>query len=382
MTGESTPFFRIYVLRCTVFVPTRFDHNHFETGFRYSSARVAAISTADKEVDAAWQLLRSRLARRNAHVPISLLPPEILARAFHLIALKEPPLSGNRNLGWNRVTHVCRHWRQVALEDPTLWAKIWGIPTNTKLISEMLARAKDAPLDIELNLEARSSFRALLVIPPLLSRTRQLRFRDLYVHLWCIREMFTSGALEAPALEQFELSTDPPFILPDLGGNMLSKGHAPRLRTFSLSQVFIPWSLIPRGLTQLKMAYSHEILGFPVDLNQLIDLLVNCPSLEILALESCLPPQLDKSVHGQTIHLPHLSRLRLRGPTLRIVNMLRMFKLHSSAALHLNCNVPTTTIYHVQEGLLLAVISAHFQSSTPIEFKSLTVTFQNHMRIS
>ena len=370
-----------------VFAPTefRFNLNHFETGFHFSGARVAAISSVDKEIDAAWQFLRSRLTRRNALMPISLLPPEILARVFHLLVLDEPPLSGKGSLGWNRVTHVCRHWRQVALEDSSLWAKIWGDPRNTMWFSEMLARAKDAPLDIELKFSVWTSQGALLMIHPHFSHTRQLRLHNLSeLYSDSIRKLFTSGA---PALEHFELRSSDysPIVLPDLGGNMLFKGHAPNLRTFSLSlsRVPIPWSLVPRGqLTQLKIDYFHEVSDFPVDLNQLIDLLVNCPSLEILALESCLPPQLTEFLQGQTIHLPHLSRLRLCGPTSRVVNMLRMFKLPSSTALHLNCNPITTRINNDPEGLLLPVISAHFQISTPIEFKSLAVTIQRDMIFS
>jgi F-box-like len=112
------------------------------------------------------QFLRSLLTRRNALVPISLLPTEILARVFRFFVLEEPPLSGGQNLGWIRVTHVCRHWRQIALDDSSLWARIWGIPTNMKWISEMLARAMNVPLDIEFDGVTRSSADALLMIPP------------------------------------------------------------------------------------------------------------------------------------------------------------------------------------------------------------------------
>ena len=63
-------------------VESRFDH--FQTVTQDHDARLAAISAVDKEVDAAKQLLCSLLARRNALAPISLLPPEILARSSTL----------------------------------------------------------------------------------------------------------------------------------------------------------------------------------------------------------------------------------------------------------------------------------------------------------
>ncbi|KAF8498176.1 hypothetical protein F5888DRAFT_1906452 [Russula emetica] len=361
-------------------IESRFNPSLSRTGIHNPSARVPALSTVDKGIDAAKQFLRSMLARRNALVPISLLPPEILARVFHLLVLEELPFSGRGNLGWIRVTHVCRHWRQVGLDDSSLWARIGGTLMNKKWISEMLARAKNAPLDIEFNGVASSSRGALLWIHPHPSRTRQFRFHiRSMLHSDSVREMFS---WEAPALEHFELkvSAHSPVTFRDLGENMLFKGHAPRLRTFSLSQVVIPWSLIPRGqLTQLKIACPNLEIDHPGVLSQLIDLLVNCPALEILALESCLPSQLTESPHVRTIHLPHLSRLRLCGSASRIMNMLKVLKLPSSTTLHLDCTSEITTIHNDSEGLLLPVVSAHFQSPTPAEFKSLTVTIRRHM---
>ncbi|KAH9985026.1 hypothetical protein BJV77DRAFT_1174720, partial [Russula vinacea] len=87
---------------------------------------------------------------RYGFTPISLLPPEVLARVFHFLLLEEPPFPIERDLGWRRATHVCRFWRQVALDDSSLWGTISGITTNAELISEMLARSRDAPLDIDL----------------------------------------------------------------------------------------------------------------------------------------------------------------------------------------------------------------------------------------
>ena len=370
-------------------IKTIFNPNHSETGFHDSSACVAAISTVDKGIDAARQFLCSLLTRRNSLMPISVLPPEILARVFHFLVLQDPPLSERRNLGWARATHVCRHWRQVALDDSSLWAKIWGVPRNRKWISEMLARAKNALLDIEIRPISRSSRELLIMFPPLLSRTRQLRFHSLSestLHSDSVREILSC---EAPALEHFELTSEitwltySPATFPDLGGNMLFKGHAPRLRAFSFSRIVIPWPLVPRGqLTQLKIADLDEVDGSPGDLNQLIDLLVNCPALEILILESCLPSQLTEFSQCRTIHLPHLSRLRLCGSTSRITNMLKMLKLPSSTTLHLDCISKIASIHNNFEGLLLRIISEQFQSSAPVEFKSLTVAIPSHRTLN
>ena len=112
---------------------------------RDPSARIVAASTVDKEIYAARQFFYSLLTRRNALVPIFLLPSEILAQVFHFLVLEEPPCFGKQDLRWTRATHVCRHWRQVALRDESLWARNSGIPTNAKWVSELLAWAKNLP---------------------------------------------------------------------------------------------------------------------------------------------------------------------------------------------------------------------------------------------
>lgn len=106
------------------------------------------------------------------------------------------------------------------------------------------------------------------------------------------------------------------------------------------------------------------------DLNQLVDLLINCPGLEVLILEACLPPQLAEFIHDQTIHLPHLSRLRLDGPSSRMTNLLRMLNIPSSTMLQLYC--PSEISF--SHNLMLPVISAHFQSPVSVNFKTLSVT--------
>ena len=83
---------------------SRFNVDHSETGIHDPSARVAAISALDKGIDATREIMRQFLlplfTRRNALVPISLLPPEILARVFHFLARVVPPLPSSGHKIW------------------------------------------------------------------------------------------------------------------------------------------------------------------------------------------------------------------------------------------------------------------------------------------
>ncbi|KAI0284063.1 hypothetical protein BC826DRAFT_170889 [Russula brevipes] len=350
--------------------------NQFRSIVRTPSTRAVALSTVDREIDAAMLLTRALLTHRNTLAPISVLPPEVLARIFHLVA--GSPWQKQESLRWISVTHVCRHWRQVALDDSSLWAKISGRMASTTWISEMLARARNAPLAIDL-LETPDA-ETLAMFTAHFAHTHEFRLRGLVTPHFddSIREICS---LEAPALEHFELGVRvaPPVTF--LRAPFFN-GMAPKLRTFSLSQIHVPWSFIPRGqLTQLKITLFGEgepIAGGPSlgDSNSLIDLLINCPVLEILVLESCLPQSITRPSHVQAIHLPHLSYLSLRGSSSRVANLFRILKLPPSTALRMRCtseNTATNNDHH-----LLPLVSAHFHDPASVEIKSFKVT-SNHM---
>jgi hypothetical protein len=241
----------------------------------------------------------------------------------------------------------------------------------------MLARARNASLDIDIDLDRNPNPEVLVMLFSHLSHTRELHVRSLSkLYSDSVRGIFSQ---DAPALEHFELRvpTSFPVTSRELGGETLFKGQAPRLRRLILSQVLIPWSLIPRGrLTQLSIRLFSDV---PItedhlygDLSQFIDVLVNSPGLEVLVLGCYLPPQFAPFPLGQTIHLPHLSRLGLAGSSSRIANLFKVLKLPLSTKLHIHCvsGNPTTHNGH----LLLPALLAHFQGPAPIEFKSLSVT--------
>ena len=358
-----------------VFARVESRFNHFRSVVHDPSARVAAISAVDKEVGAAMRILHSL---RNALAPISLLPPEVLSRVFHFIPPPELLPFGlvEQRLDRIRVTRVCRLWRQVALGDSSLWARISGVPTGSEWISEMLVRALNAPLDINLHV-GRSNPDVLLMLSSHLSHTRELRLIGLSEsHFESFRGIFSQ---EAPTLELFKLraSSTFPITFRELGGTTLFKGRAPRLRTLSLFRVVIPWSLIPRGqLTKLEISLYDEtsISNVPLlgDLNQLADFLVDCPELEVLDLRGCLPSQPTQFPHGQPIHLSRLSRVSLSGLSSRITNLLKILKFPSSTTLQLYCTSENASTYN--DHLVLPVVSAHLQGPPPFEFKILSVT--------
>jgi len=191
------------------------------------------------------------------------------------------------------------------------------------------------------------------------------------------------GTQKAPALERLELDVSEffPISIEHVVGHSFFKRPLPKLRILYLSQILFPWSLVPRGqLTQLIVSLDREtsIVNSKVsqhdDLDQLIGLLVDCPSLEVLTLENCLPAMLSNSSGGeQTIHLPRLSRLCLGGSNSRIMNLLKMLKLSSPPTLRLNCTSNKTVTHNRANYEILPFLSTHFNGPTPVKFRSLEI---------
>jgi hypothetical protein len=350
--------------------------NQIRSVVRTPSTRDVALSTVDKGIDAAMLLARALLTHRNTLAPVSVLPPEVLARIFHLAALAESSQPEMGSLRWISVTHVCRHWRQVALDDSSLWARISGSTANTTWISETLARARNAPLTIDLfetqDAETLSMFTAHF------AHTHEFRLRGL-VTPHCDDNIREICSQEAPALEHFELGADIDSPITFFRAPFFN-GMAPKLRTFTLSQIHVPWSFIPRGqLTQLKITLFEA--GEPIadgpsfgDSESLVDLLVNCPVLEILVLESCLPQSITRPSHVREIHLPHLSHLSLLGSSSRVANLLEILKLPPSTTLCIRCTSENENAATINDHRLLPLVSAHLHYPASVEIKSFRVT--------
>ncbi|KAL4081217.1 hypothetical protein J3A83DRAFT_4083402, partial [Scleroderma citrinum] len=83
----------------------------------------------------------------NSLSPISCPPPELLATIFleytqqwhqerSLYTLKIP--------GWIRVSYVCCHWRNVALDYADLWKHLFFV--SSEWLDELLSRSRTRPL--------------------------------------------------------------------------------------------------------------------------------------------------------------------------------------------------------------------------------------------
>ena len=102
------------------------------------------------EIKSVKESIRALIIRRNALVPVSSLPPEVISSIFSYVRLvvTAPTLRKNR-LAWLHVAHVYHRWREIALNQPLFWSHVDFTTLTSAGAAEILARAKKAPLHLE-----------------------------------------------------------------------------------------------------------------------------------------------------------------------------------------------------------------------------------------
>jgi hypothetical protein len=161
-------------------------------------------------------------------------------------------------LKWIRVAHVCRRWREAALDYPCFWSHINFTRLTSAGMAEILARAKMAPLHPQADV----------------SRWRVEAFeRQLGAHISHTHHFSLSGCFEtalarllssAPTLESLSLSHKsptyglPPATIPD-------NCTAPNLTSLELENCDISWKsplLLPISISTLlrKIVRTHSLI--------------------------------------------------------------------------------------------------------------------------
>lgn len=118
----------------------------------------------------------SRLLSHNAKVPINRLPGELLLEIFYV-----HKLSSALRIG---LTHVCHHWRELALTSPLLWTAIC-LEDRVEFVDACLRRSAVAPLTIVSRCYIEDELALMKFIAPHIGRIRALDLRSLSTSAAC-----------------------------------------------------------------------------------------------------------------------------------------------------------------------------------------------------
>ncbi|KAF9241054.1 hypothetical protein BU15DRAFT_73539 [Melanogaster broomeanus] len=271
------------------------------------SALAEAQARTDNEIALLKLSICALLTRRNALLPVSRLPYEILATIFLYQAYyfyEDPRYSGMWGSAppWANVSYVCRHWRSVALSCPSLWSFLFvSSPRGTE---ELLSRSKTVPLRIRIDgvfsdQEAMILFEKYAPLQP--SR----------------RGILSKLSTPAPLLHKLRLCM--PVLLGDgVYPDTLFNRETPALRTLELYHCHIPWSSpIFTALSTLRL--RNIASSSQPTMTELLAMLRHMPGLAHLYLENALRSAKDALTSQHTLlseylDLPHLSRLALVAP--------------------------------------------------------------------
>ncbi|KIM41189.1 hypothetical protein M413DRAFT_28251 [Hebeloma cylindrosporum] len=291
------------------------------------------------------KILRLLEERRNTASPINRMPAEILTSIFDALQdhykfddLFPPatPIELDNAHSWMVITHVCRHWRNVALSTPTLWKNlhtraITGLPPrsgwNHEIPISLIRRSSPASLRLSCTVEVMSrgpdevpqvfydaleehvermeSFH-LTSFPTIDQDLLNIldiplpRLRSLYLRVLPERKLAPRDP--ETGVITWESYSDEVELRRILGGTSSS------LRRFSLwDYTCWPGTAFP-SLTHLSL---HDQLTTPT-LDEFFDTLQALPCLEVLHLERAGPeiPKIMSTLPTRRIALPNLREAR------------------------------------------------------------------------
>ncbi|KAF8138966.1 hypothetical protein EV363DRAFT_1523428 [Boletus edulis] len=335
-------------------------------------AVAAQACRVDEDIAKQIRLLCDLQTQRNSCSLISRFPTEILAAIFVCSARDYYsthfgyPIETAPN--WVNVSYVCRHWRNVALNCPTLWGYLFI--TSPRWTEELLARSKQASLKLRADIDVYPNGTCrddggLPFVRRVMNHIE--RIQELHLNLpHSFKDHFLSSP--APCLQNLKISVGSwQNGSSDHQYSALFDGDTPALRTLELSFCPVPWdSFTLHGLTTLNLRFvpsrsQQNMIEFLATLSCVQD-------LRHLYLEDALASTAGfLSSTGfrsfQKINLPRLSRLLIVAPLSTVIAFVACVNIPSKTEIRLDCGFEDGVSLH-DYASLFSVLAQRFSTST------------------
>ncbi|EIM84207.1 uncharacterized protein STEHIDRAFT_112648 [Stereum hirsutum FP-91666 SS1] len=313
------------------------------------------------EVDAMKHAIALMQSQLNSVAPISLLPVELLAECFTILADAHPP-SGRQDLGWITVTHVCHHWRDFALSMSSLWAAP-AFSLGSRWVSEMVIRSKGRPLTIWHSLAFKgaapqSNRSAIADAKNVIDILREHLDRVKHIELNGFLPSSIDTALStlcrpAPFLRALNISHTGfghPISIPS---NFLA-GNAPLFRSLELPYVEGDWMVPAIRNLHCLVVYGSKASR---SMDPFLDLLERNPELRSLEINSVFFPVIHPPSGTRSLELPNLQYFTFHGSASSCSILLNSF-LKNPVALAVTLLVERAETPEDDHDTLYAAVSA------------------------
>ncbi|KAJ7158123.1 hypothetical protein C8R46DRAFT_1292093 [Mycena filopes] len=255
------------------------NESHVKILIAASEANIARNESQIKDLEHPCDLERETIFQLRAVIaPVRKVPVELLAEIFRYTCLSTPFYAGSllrRHLGKLKpaevVSHVCAHWRQVAITTPQLWTDLLPITLN-KIPTEAYCTGlkewlgRSAPLPIHFQLRCVGDVDAAAVVGALLAVAD--RWSDAH---------FTLSSLSVLS----NIPSDRLKQLRNLALQSTDTSSAP-LAAFSLAPNLTKVTLYTRHIARLQLPWSqlaHLTVAETAAPQECLDTLVRCQNL-------------------------------------------------------------------------------------------------------
>ena len=276
-------------------------------------AEIQSLEASDSES------VRELKLRRNALSPISSLPPDVFAVIFFLLCFaRDGGIITQRDKHMRfYLSHVCHQWREMALNQAVLWSEVDFSYLSLACTSEILARAKTVPLDLNARVPDWNTARFRAFHKQLQAHVPHAYQITINAELVRLREILGGFVSPAPTLKRLSLISRGGYRNEKTAGwesfipDTLFDGFAPKLSYLFLFRLTISWtSPLLKGLRHLEI---HRPSLSPT-LVHWLDGLDRLSQLETLILLSPAPiPPQDDVEHRGNATLPSLTYFEIHG---------------------------------------------------------------------
>ncbi|KZV72326.1 hypothetical protein PENSPDRAFT_751066 [Peniophora sp. CONT] len=280
------------------------------------------IKRHSKFLSAMSSLKEPRLGRSYGpgESPVHALPSEMLSVIFALAA-QYPSLIGEKYCTPNTLRLVCRHWKEVAEETPTLWRNM-DFTGSLEWIRRAVYWSKSVSLDVSISLLALGRAPAQFMEGARFVLAELPRIRTLDISTYsdtAPRKIVTELLLSRPAplLTEFKFASENMSDSVDTFRPDIFTGEVPtqlRVLTVYRMQIHVSCPVFRAPLTNLTL----EFCTIWTTADQLLHTLAELPLLEHLVLRTMrnvIPPVDGSAVYDfvrKGVKLPNLQTLHVR----------------------------------------------------------------------